>query len=203
MALAIQKDDVVDLTIPDNGFVRGEKLENYVNRAVQNCTLERLKIPFLAVATNVQTGEETVFAMGNTGKAVRASCSIPGIFQPVRIGEKTYMDGGVVSPVAVDAARKAGADVVIAVDISAGVAGATPQGTLETILQSIDIMYVKISAAQLRNADVVIRPRVNHISSSDFDKRHEAILEGERAAAEALPRIQAILARLRQEGRLP
>ena len=203
MALAIQKDDVVDLTIPDNGFVRGEKLENFVNRAVQNCTLERLKIPFLAVATNVQTGEETVFATGNTGKAVRASCSVPGIFQPVRIGEKTYVDGGVVSPVAVDAARKAGADVVIAVDISAGVAGAAPQGTLETILQSIDIMYTKISAAQLRNADVVIRPRVNHISSSDFDRRHEAILEGERAAAEALPRIQAILARLRQEGRLP
>jgi NTE family protein len=203
MALAIQKDDVVDLTIPDNGFVRGEKLENYVNRAVQNCTLERLKIPFLAVATNVQTGEETVFATGNTGKAVRASCSIPGIFQPVRIGEKTYVDGGVVSPVAVDAARRAGADVVIAVDISAGVAGATPQGTLETILQSIDIMYVKISAAQLRNADVVIRPRVNHIGSSDFDKRHEAILEGEKAASEALPRIMAILARLRLEGRLP
>ena len=203
MALAIQKDDVVDLTIPDNGFVRGEKLENFVNRAVQNCTLERLKIPFLAVATNVQTGEETVFATGNTGKAVRASCSVPGIFQPVRIGEKTYVDGGVVSPVAVDAARKAGADVVIAVDISAGVAGAAPQGTLETILQSIDIMYTKISAAQLRNADVVIRPRVNHISSSDFDKRHEAILEGEKAAAEALPRIQAILDKFRKEGRLP
>ena len=203
MALAIQKDDVVDLTIPDNGFVRGEKLENFINRAVQNCTLERLRIPFLAVATNVQTGEETVFATGNTGKAVRASCSVPGIFQPVRIGEKTYVDGGVVSPVAVDAARKAGADVVIAVDISAGVAGATPQGTLETILQSIDIMYVKISAAQLRNADVVIRPRVNHISSSDFDRRHEAILEGEKAAAEALPRIQAILDRFRKEGRLP
>jgi NTE family protein len=203
MALAIQKDDVVDLTIPDNGFVRGERLENFVNRAVQNCTLERLKIPFLAVATNVQTGEETVFATGNTGKAVRASCSVPGIFQPVRIGEKTYVDGGVVSPVAVDAARKAGADVVIAVDISAGVAGAAPQGTLETILQSIDIMYTKISAAQLRNADVVIRPRVNHISSSDFDKRHEAILEGEKAAAEALPRIQAILDKFRKEGRLP
>ena len=203
MALAIQKDDVVDLTIPDNGFVRGEKLENFVNRAVQNCTLERLKIPFLAVATNVQTGEETVFATGNTGKAVRASCSVPGIFQPVRIGEKTYVDGGVVSPVAVDAARKAGADVVIAVDISAGVAGAAPQGTLETILQSIDIMYTKISAAQLRNADVVIRPRVSHISSSDFDRRHEAILEGERAAMEALPRIQVILDKLRKEGRLP
>ncbi len=113
------------------------------------------------------------------------------------------MDGGVVSPVAVDAARKAGADVVIAVDISAGVAGTLPQGMLETILQSIDIMYAKISAAQLRNADVVIRPRVNHINSSDFERRHEAILEGEKAATDAMPQIRQILSKLRQEGRLP
>ena len=203
MALELQKDDVVDLTIPDNGFIRGEKLEQYVNRKVGQLPLERLRIPFRAVATNVQTGEETVFATGNTGKAIRASCSVPGVFQPVRIGEKTYVDGGVVSPVAVDAARQAGADVVIAVDISSGVAGIVPQGVLETILQSIDIMYAKISAAQLKNADVVIRPRVGHIASSDFDRRHEAILEGERAAAQAVPRIQQLLAGLRQEGRLP
>ncbi len=203
MALAVQKDDVIDLTIPDNGFVRGEKLEQFVNRAVHNTPLEKLKIPFWAVATNVQTGEETVFARGNTGKAVRASCSSPGIFQPVRIGERTYVDGGVVSPVAVNAARRAGADVVIAVDISAGVAGALPQGILETILQSIDIMYAKIAAVQVGNADVVIRPRVSHINSGDFERRHEAILEGEKAATGALPKIGQIVDRLRQEGRLP
>lgn len=203
MALAIEKDDVVDLTLPANGFIRGEKLENYVNKALQNAVIERLKIPFRAVATNVQTGEEVVFAVGNTGKAVRASCSVPGVFQPVRIGDKSYLDGGLVSPVPVDAARKTGADIVIAVDISAGVARTLPQGIVETILQSIDIMYAKIAEVQLRNADVVIRPRVGHINSSDFNKRHEAILEGEKAATEALPQIQQILSRLRQEGRLP
>jgi NTE family protein len=203
MALDLQKDDVVDLCIPDNGFVRGEKLEHFVNRTVRQTPLEQLKIPFRAVATNIQTGEETVFATGNTGKAVRASCSIPGIFQPVRIGDKAYVDGGVVSPVAVDAARKAGADVVIAVDISAGVAGAVPQGILDTILQSIDIMYAKIAAAQLKNADVVIRPQVSQIGSGDFDKRNEAILEGEKATAQALPQIQMILGKLSREGRLP
>lgn len=203
MALALQKDDVADLTVPDNGFIRGEKLENFVNRTVRQATLEKLKIPFRAVATNLQNGEETVFATGNTGKAVRASCSIPGIFQPVRIGDKTYVDGGVVSPVAIDAARKAGADIVIAVDISAGVSGGVPQGTLDTILQAIDIMYAKIAATQIRNADVVIIPKVGHIGSSDFDKRNEAILEGEKAAVQAMPQIQTILAKLRQEGRLP
>ncbi|MBU1150620.1 MAG: patatin-like phospholipase family protein [Proteobacteria bacterium] len=203
IAIALLKDDVVDWTLPDNGFIRGEKLENFINKAVRQTPLERLKIPFRAVATNLQTGEEIVFATGNTGRAVRASCSIPGIFQPVRIGDKAYVDGGVVSPVAVDAARKAGADVVIAVDISAGVAGAVPQGILDTILQSIDIMYAKIAAAQLKNADVVIRPQVSQIGSGDFDKRNEAIFEGEKAAAQALPQIQLILGKLRQEGRLP
>jgi len=203
MAMALLKDDVVDLTLPDNGFIRGEKLENFINKTVRQTPLERLKIPFRAVATNLQTGEEIVFATGNTGRAVRASCSIPGVFQPVRIGDKAYVDGGVVSPVAVDAARRAGADVVIAVDISAGVAGTLPQGILETILQSIDIMYAKIAATQLKNADVVIRPKVSHIGSSDFDKRNEAILEGEKAAAQALPQIRQILEKLRQEGRLP
>jgi NTE family protein len=203
MALALLKDDVVDLTMPDNGFIRGDKLENFINKTVRQIPLERLKIPFRAVATNLQTGEEIVFATGNTGRAVRASCSIPGVFQPVRIGDKAYVDGGVVSPVAVDAARKAGADVVIAVDISAGVAGAVPQGILDTILQSIDIMYAKISTAQLKSADVVIRPKVSHIGSSDFEKRNEAILEGEKAATQALPQIREILDKLRREGRLP
>lgn len=203
LALALQKDDVTDLTIPDSGFIRGEKLEAFVNRTVRQATLEKLKIPFRAVATNLQTGEETVFAIGNTGRAVRASCSIPGIFQPVKIGDKTYVDGGLVSPVAVDAARKAGADVVIAVDISAGVSGSVPQGIFNTILQSIDIMYAKISTAQVRNADVAIQPKVSYIGSGDFDRRNEAILEGERAATLAIPRIQEILAKLRQEGRLP
>lgn len=203
MATALLKDDVVDWTLPDNGFIRGEKLENFINKTVRQTPLERLKIPFRAVATNLQTGEEIVFATGNTGKAVRASCSIPGVFQPVRIGDRTYVDGGVVSPVAVDAARRSGADVVIAVDISTGVAGAVPQGILDTILQSIDIMYAKIATAQLRNADVVIRPNLSHIGSSDFNKRNEAILEGEKAAVQAMPQIRQILDKLRQEGRLP
>ena len=202
MALELQKDDVVDWIIPDNGFIRGEKLENYVNKMVRQIPIERMKIPFRVVATNLQTGDEIVFATGNTGKAVRASCSIPGVFQPFRIGDKAYVDGGVVSPVAVDAARKAGADIVIAVDISAGVADAVPQGILDTILQSVDIMYAKIAMVQLKGADVVIRPQVSHIGSSDFEKRNEAILEGEKAATQALPQILQIIDKLRQEGRL-
>ena len=113
-----------------------------------------------------------------------------------------YVDGGVVSPVAVDAARRLGADIVIAVDIASSVDSAQTETTIETLLQSISIMYSKLTAIQLRKADVVIMPKVGYIASGDFSKRHEAVLEGEKAALEALPSIQNILGGLRQEGKL-
>jgi NTE family protein len=202
MAFALTREDLIDLTIPDNGFIKGEKLEQYVNWALRNTPIEKLQIPFYAVSTNIQTGEEIIFGIGNTGKAVRASCSIPGIFKPAVISEGTFVDGGVVSPVAVDAARRYGADVVIAVDISSSLNNSVPQSTIETILQSIGIMYAHISQAQLRRADVIITPKVGHIGSADFSMRHEAILEGEKAATEALPKIAQIISKLREEGRL-
>ena len=193
IAMGLEKGELVDLTVPDNGFVKGEKLEAYVNRMIRGTTMENLRIPFYAVATDIGAGEEMVFGKGNTGLAVRASCAIPGVFRPVRIGDRTYVDGGVVSPVAVDVARRLGANVVIAVDITGGTAGVTPETTLDTIFQSINVMYAKIAAAQLSRADVVIQPKVDRIDSGDFTKRHEAILEGERAAQAALPKIQQLL----------
>ncbi|MGD0283191.1 MAG: patatin-like phospholipase family protein, partial [Dissulfurispiraceae bacterium] len=186
MAIDLQKSDIIDPGMPDNGFIKGELLEAYVNKAIKNTPIEKLRIPFYAVATDIQTGQEIVFGSGNTGTAVRASCSIPGVFRPVRIGSRMYVDGGVVSPVAVDTARKMGADIVIAVDISSDLGTTLPEGTMDTILQSVNIMYSKLSYMQLSGADIVIRPKVGRIGSNDFDKRHEAILEGEKAALEAL-----------------
>ncbi len=202
VAMKVEKSDVIDYTIPDNGFIKGEKLEAFINKTVKNTPIDKLKIRFYAVATDISNGEEVAFAKGNTGEAVRASCSVPGVFQPKRIGGKTYMDGGVVSPVAVDVARRYGADVVIAVDISGGIAGEVPQGIVDTMMKSVDIMYSNIAAYQVKKADIVIRPNVKNIGSTEMEKRHEAILEGEKAAMEALPAIQKIIARLKQEGRL-
>ncbi|HEX2709983.1 MAG TPA: patatin-like phospholipase family protein [Candidatus Deferrimicrobium sp.] len=193
IAMGLEKGELADWTIPDNGFVKGEKLEAYVNRMIRGTTMENLRVPFYAVATDIGSGQEMVFGKGNTGLAVRASCAIPGVFRPVRIGDRTYVDGGVTSPVAVDAARRMGADVVIAVDITGGVSGFAPETTLDTIFHSINVMYSKIAAAQLSRADVVIQPKVGHIDSGDFTRRHEAILEGETAAQAALPKIQQLL----------
>jgi NTE family protein len=202
LALSLEKGEVIDYTLPDKGFIKGEKLAEFVNKMTNQTPLEQMKIPFYTVAVDIQNGEEVVFGRGNTGTAVRASCSVPGVFRPVRIGDRMYVDGGVVSPVAVDAARKHGGDVVIAVDISSHVESAKPEGIVETILQSIDIMYSRLASIQCAKADVVIRPRVGHIVASDFSKRYEAILEGEKAAAAALPQVQELLEKLRREGRI-
>jgi NTE family protein len=203
IALGIQKNDIADYIIPDNGFIKGEKLENFVNLRVKYTPMEKFKIPFYAVATNIQNGEEMIFGRGNPGKAVRASCSLPGIFNPVLIGDKYYVDGGVVNPLAADVARRFGADVVIAVDISSSVETAPPKATVDTIMQAVDIMYNKMASLNLKHSDIVIRPKVGHIGSSDFSKRHEAIMEGEKAATEAMPAINQIMEKLRREGRLP
>jgi NTE family protein len=88
------------------------------------------------------------------------------------------------------------------VDISKDADRTKPESTMETIFQSLNIMYSKLAAIQVNRADIVIRPKVGYINSSDFSKRHEAILEGEKAAVEALPQIMGILAQFRQEGRL-
>lgn len=203
LSFSVEKGDIVDLNIfPDNGFIKGEKLEEFINKTLKNTPMEKLKIPFYAVATEVKDGEEVVFGKGNTGAAVRASCSIPGIFRPAKIAGQLYVDGGVVSPVAVDVAKRFGADIVIAVDISSSVERTLPENTIETILQSLNIMYSKLASMQLSRADIVIKPKVGHIGSGDFSKRHEAILEGEKAALEALPQIIKIINQLRQEGRL-
>jgi NTE family protein len=202
MSFSIETGDVLDYTFPDNGFIKGEKLEEFVNKNLKNTPIEKLRIPFYAVSTDLQTGREVVFGKGNTGTAVRASCSIPGVFRPVKIADKMYVDGGVVSPVAVEAARRHGADYVIAVDVSSEIEYGLPENTIETILQSINIMYSKLAAIQLSKADVVIQPKVGHIGSGDFSKRHEAILEGEKATLEALPRLIALINKLRQEGKL-
>ncbi|HIJ59716.1 MAG TPA: patatin-like phospholipase family protein [Nitrospirae bacterium] len=190
IALSLNRADIVDISIPDSGFIKGEKIEAFINKSVKNTPIERFKIPFYAVSTDIITGKEIAFSRGNAGMAVRASCSIPGVFKPVKIGHSYYVDGGVVSPVAVNIARQYGANVIIAVDISGDTSTNQPDGIVETILKSIDIMYSRIAKNELLSADIIIKPKVSHIGSADFTKRHEAILEGEKATQESLQQIK-------------
>jgi NTE family protein len=203
IGMSMERSDIGELTIPDNGFLKGDRLRDFINTKTRTTPMEKFKIPFYAVATDIRTGESVVFNSGNPGMAVQASCSIPGVFQPARFSGASYVDGGVVKPLAVDVARTYGADVVIAVDISSGVDQVIPTSTIDTIMKSIQIMYSKMSQIPISQADVVIRPNVDFVGSADFSRRNDAIMEGEKAALSAMPQITALLAKLRQEGRLP
>lgn len=199
-AVALDEASIRDVSLFSGGVVKGQKLQEYVNAQVGERTFEKLKKPFAAVATRLEDGDRTVFVRGNVGQAVRASSSIPGVFEAVSIGKFHYVDGGVVSPVPVDAARDLGADFVIAVDISSKASGAAdPSSMLSNVNRSIAIMGQKLGAAELARADVVIRPRVNDIGAADFAQKNRAILEGERAAQAALPQIRAKLASLQTQ----
>ena len=143
-----------------------------------------------------QSGELVLFERGNTGQAVRASSSVPAVFQPVLINGREYVDGGLASPVPARAARRLGADVVIAVDISSTPALQAVTGSFDVLLQTFAIMGQAIAALELQDADVVIRPALA-TRGTDFAARNLAILEGEAAATGQLKRIQEAVERAR------
>lgn len=177
---------LADITLSSNGFIKGDKLQNFINGLVHNRPIEKLNKPFGAVATELDTGKEIIFRYGNTGQAVRASASIPNVFQPVVINGKRYVDGGLVSPVPVTAARDMGANFVIAVDISARPRARAASGFMSILDQSLSIMSVNALKYQLKQADVVIQPKVQDLASASFNARDQAIRAGEQAAEQAI-----------------
>lgn len=189
------KTDLVDLTFSTSGFIKGQKLQDYINRKVGGRPVERLPLRFAAVATDFSTGKAVAFNRGNTGQAVRASAAIPNVFQPVVISGKRYVDGGLSQPVPVSAARAQGANFVIAVDISAKPSKKTEVGFLSYLDQTLNIMSTAALQNELSRADVVIRPNVQQFGAvGGFDQKAQAIRAGEEAARAALPEIRRKLA---------
>ena len=184
-----------DWTLGGRGLLKGEALQDFINQQVGKRPLEKLNKPFAAVATDLNNGERVVFRTGDTGLAVRASAAVPGVFQPAQFRGHHYVDGGLTSPVPVQAAREMGADIVIAVDISARPEGQPVDSLTAIIWQTTTIMGGMIGANELKGADVVIRPKLPYVKSWDFTARNDAMLEGERAALAALPTLRQKLGR--------
>ncbi len=194
--LALEMDDaaISDWTLLGRGLMKGELLANYINRVLNNRPIEKLGKPFAAVATDLRDGTPLAFRTGNTGLAVRASSAVPGIFEPVNINGRDYVDGGLVSPVPVKIARSLGVDLVIAVDISARPKSTPMDGLFDVLLQTVTIMTQSLARYETPLADVVIRPAAGAIGPADFRSKNLAILEGERAGQAAIPEIRVKLA---------
>ena len=181
------------LQVLTRGALRGEALAKYVNAQVGQKPIEALPIPLGIVATDLNSGNEIVFQRGDTGTAVRASSAVPAVFQPVKIGNREYVDGGLVSPVPVRAARKMGADLIIAIDISSPPEAGSASGTLEILLQTFTIMGKSINSLELQGAALVVRPQLLGISSADFGARKRSIDAGRKAMLAALPQLRAAI----------
>jgi NTE family protein len=115
--------NLLDFTL-SGGVVKGQRLFGYIEEHYRNPAIETLDRRFVTVATDMKTGREVWITKGPILPAARASCAIPGVFSPVKHGDRWMLDGGLVNPVPVSAARALGADVVIAVNLNAQLVGA-------------------------------------------------------------------------------
>jgi len=195
IAETMEEATIADWTLQvfSRGALRGEALAKYVNAQVGQKQIEALAMPLGIVATDLNSGNDIVFQRGDTGTAVRASSAVPAVFQPVKIGNHEYVDGGLVSPVPVRAAKKMGAELIIAVDISSPPEGAAANGTLEILLQTFTIMGKSINSLELQGADVIVRPQLLGVSSADFGYRKRSIEAGRKAMLAALPQLRAAI----------
>ncbi len=202
VAESMEEASIADWTLPifGRGMFRGDALARYVNGQVGTRPIEDMPLPLGIVATDLKTGHDMLFQRGDTGTAVRASSAVPAVFQPVKISGNEYVDGGLVSPVPVRAARKMGAELVIAVDISSPPEGNAANGSLEILLQTFAIMGKSINTFELKDADVVIKPALVGVSSADFGARKRSIEAGRQAMLLMLPQLrEAIAAKSRFE----
>lgn len=199
IAVALDRGDFFDFSarraVFGVGLANGEKLARFVEENVSHRRIEDLPIPFAAVATDLDTGERVVLSGGSVVEAVRASCAIPGVFEPVRARGRLLVDGGVVANLPVAVARELGADVVIAVDVSAVAGRAEPDNFMDVLFRAINILVHEDTAEAARLADVVIVPAVGELDLLEFEEKDRARRAGAAAALAALPAIREALAR--------
>jgi NTE family protein len=193
LADAMDESTLTDWSFPGRGLIRGAALAKFVRDHTGGKTIEQMRLPLGIVATDLDSGQPILFQLGDAGTAVRASSAVPAVFQPVKIAGREYVDGGLVAPVPVRFARQMGAELVIAVDISAAPEGNPTGDAMRMLLQTFAIMGRSINNFELRDADVVVQPRLNGVSGADFSSRKRSIQAGREAA---LAQLSALLARV-------
>ena len=191
IAMKVRDADVIDQSNNSKrGLIAGAALQKLINTFVKDKPIESLKIPFIAIATNLKNGEAIQLKTGDTGQAVRASSSMPGIFLPTSINGTELVDGAISSPLPVAVARQMGAEVVIAVDVGSAPQNPNAAGIYEIIMQSFEIMGQAIAKLEGQKADVLIKPNVGAYSGSDFGNRAQLIAAGLTAGQRAVEQIR-------------
>lgn len=197
-AFQLEKDDLFDFgvinAVTGMGFAKGDKLEAWVKGHVKPANIEQLKLPFAAVATDLNWGHKIVLNQGSVARAVRASSAIPGVFQPVAHQGKILVDGGVVDNIPISVAKAMGADIVIAVDISANLGNPNITNLLGVSLQATNIMFAINVERSKRDADVlIVPPGIGDVGTLDFTQKKRCMEAGIKGAQTAIPAIHAAI----------
>lgn len=164
LARGVDFGEVSSLSLrPWRGLARNAALAELIDRAVGGRRIEQLPTRFMAVATDLATGAPIVLAEGPTGEAVAASCAIPVLYVPVRVGGRELVDGSLSAPVPVDAARQQGAAFVLGVDVAYRPSDEPARHLLEAAFQTLHIFVNALAAEQTRRADLVLRLSLHHL----------------------------------------
>lgn len=199
LAQELQWKQLVDLNFCRNGLINGKEIFGFIRLLTQNKEFSQLNIPFAAVATDLRSGEEVILREGLVAEAVRASISLPGIFIPLELEGRLLVDGGLVSRLPVRAAKELGADIVIGVDLPTDLTANRTTNIMEIILQTITIMDCEINRLKATQADLIITPAVEEVALTALHRSEECVELGRKAALEALPQINQLLAENREK----
>ncbi len=194
LAMNLDESSLKDWVFPGRSLMKGEALAKLIRSNTGGKNIEVMRPALGIVAADLQSGQAILFRKGDPAQAVRASSSVPGVFEPVTINGHEYIDGGAVSPIPVRFARQMGAELVIAVDISAIPEGQPTKGMVDILMQTFNIMGHSISQFELTEADVVMRPKLEGIGSADFASRRLSLLAGREAALSVLAQLKEKIA---------
>lgn len=182
--------DLADPVLSTQGLLQGRKLAQWINQTLPQNQLEQLTIPVGVVVTDLIQQQLLLLQEGNAGQAVQASSSIPGTFVPVLVNDQVWVDGGVLSVVPVRFARAMGAERVLAIDVFCGRGYPPKLNAFWTTTQAFRLQICQSNAAELAEADWILRPDFEPDNFLSFSERERAIESGYQAMKALLPQIQ-------------
>ncbi len=183
--------DLVSFHLPTKGLFKPDKLEHLLDKLLQGKKFEDMNIPFRAVAVDLNAGKEAVLHSGPVAPAVRASCSIPGIFAPAEIGGRYLIDGGILNSVPSDVASQMGADFVIGVELNSDQSYYTePKNVADVIFMTFQVLIKTNIQKGIRNSDALIKPDLEDFGYRNLRRMDEMFARGEKATYEALKSIK-------------
>ena len=194
LALTISWNDLGRVTISKLGFYDSKRTEDYVRKNFPVTEFENTRVPFGAVATDIQTGKMVIFTEGSLPLAIRASCAMPIFYTPVMVNGRMMVDGGLVGHIPASVARLMGADIVIAVDVNSQHLPIPQPTHLFTVMaQALSVMGRTAVQYLYADADVVIRPQIEQVRPDDLSKAAEMIAAGEEATRRVVHKLKQLL----------